>query len=130
MRLILIVEDTNNIALTLALRLKSKDYNVVAADNEASGIELAIKSPPDLMIVDAASLDSDSLATAQKIKDVTADVPTIVVAGDDRVRERAKEIGAAVVFDRASGADQLVAAVEEVMQASVRCAPAEELSTG
>ncbi len=119
MKRILIVEDDNNIALTLALRLQSKDYNVVAAGNEASGVELAIKALPDLMIVDA-SLDSDTLATAQKIKDITADIPTIVVAGDDRVRERAKESGAVFVFDSASDLDQLVAAVEEVLQASVR----------
>ncbi len=65
---ILVVDDEPNILLALSDRLKLEGYDVVSAIDGASGIELAEKEKPDIMILDIMLPDMDGFKVCEAIK--------------------------------------------------------------
>lgn len=95
---ILLVEDNEMNRDMLSRRLKKRGFEVVMAFDGKQGVDMAIESPPDLILLDMSLpvMDGWEAASHLKANDRTKNVPIIALtahamAGD---KEKALEAGA------------------------------------
>jgi DNA-binding response OmpR family regulator len=111
---ILIVEDDQNIAKALAIRLKSAGYEVTVAPDAMTGVAAALKIQPDLAMLDVSLPAGNGFTVAEKIREllVTATPIIFLTASKQRgLRHKAQDLGAAGFFEKPYDADELLAAI-------------------
>ena len=116
---ILIVEDDEGIAMALALRLKVAGYETMLAFDAVLGLSTAVRTPPDLVLLDISMPAGNGLGLAQKIKTLLPEPPPIIflTAGKQpALREKAQELGAAGFFEKPYEAEELLAAIEQALE--------------
>ncbi len=91
---ILYVEDTDDARL-LVRRLLSRDYILLEADNPIDGIELAINTRPDLILLDINLPDLSGREVATRLKPILPNTPIVALTADvtSGARERALVAG-------------------------------------
>jgi two-component system response regulator ArlR len=115
MKKILIVEDDQNIAKALAVRLKSAGYQVTVAPDAVAGVSSAVKTQPDLALLDISLPAGTGFTVADRIKELLpVATPFIFLTASKQpgLREKAKELGAAAFFEKPYDAEDLLAAIE------------------
>ena len=95
---ILIVEDDIKILRALAMRLRAGGYDTLTASDALSGVSMAVRNRPDLMILDINMPAGSGLDMLDKIRshpDMPL-IPTIFLTAskDPEYRRRANELGA------------------------------------
>lgn len=106
---ILIVEDEKKIARFLELELKHEGYDVLTAFDGRSGLETAIESDPDLLILDLMLPELSGIEVCRRLRH-TSDVPIIMLTAKDDVSDK--------VMGLDMGADDYVTkpfAIEELL---------------
>jgi diguanylate cyclase (GGDEF)-like protein/PAS domain S-box-containing protein len=95
---ILIIEDDQFEQKHLATILKREEYNLVFADDGQSGLEKALETTPDLIILDIMLPDIDGFEVCRQVRHfpTLAEVPLVMVTslGDRQVRLQGIESGA------------------------------------
>ncbi len=112
---ILIVEDDHNIAKALAIRLKSCGYEVTVAPDAMTGVAAAVKTQPDLALLDISVPAGNGFSVAEKIQElVVTTTPIIFLTASKQpgLRDKANEVGAAGFFEKPYDADDLVASIK------------------
>ena len=98
MKKILIVEDESDTMRVLFDKLKQKEVEIIEAKNGAEGLEIALKTKPDLILLDIVMPIMDGLTMLKKIKTDPAvkNIPVIILTnyGDAEKIAEAIEIGA------------------------------------
>jgi DNA-binding response OmpR family regulator len=114
MKTILIVEDDDNFARALQIRLESVGYNVLRAPNGVKGLELARQRKPDLAILDFWMPVGTGPSIAYRLRESCPDMPFIFLTGDDRqnVRQTAIKLGASGFFEKPYDLQKLLTAIE------------------
>lgn len=115
MKKILIVEDDENISKALAIRLKSRGYEVTSAPDALCGVETAMKVHPDLVLLDISLPAGDGFTVAERIQHlIPTETPIIFLTASRKpgLRERAKELGAAAFFQKPYSAEDLLGAIQ------------------
>jgi DNA-binding response OmpR family regulator len=118
---ILIVEDDESIAMALALRLKAAGYETMLAFDAVLGLTTAVRTPPDLVLLDISMPAGNGLSLAQKIKTLLPEPPPVIflTAGKQpSLRQKAMELGAAGFFEKPYEAEELLAAIEQGLEAN------------
>ena len=118
MKKILIVEDDPNIAKALAVRLTSTGYEVTVAPDAMLGLSSAIKTQPDLTLLDISLPAGNGFQVADRIQAILPQTtPFIFVTASKQpgLRERAKELGAADFFEKPYEAEDLLAAIKTAL---------------
>jgi len=113
---ILIVEDDQNIALALALRLKSAGYETSTAGDALTGMSAAASLQPDLVLLDISMPAGNGFTVAERMRSAVPDpAPIIFLTASKQpgFRERARALGAAGYFEKPYEAETLLAAVRE-----------------
>src|SRR3989337_3081041 len=116
---ILIVEDDYDVGRGLSVRLKANGYDTAWASDAHSGIEVASKEIPDLILLDLGLPDDNGFVMMKKIENITAlsSVPIIVITG--RPQEVYKEAtvlaGAKKYLQKTVENQELLAAIREVL---------------
>ncbi|MBI2925615.1 MAG: response regulator [Verrucomicrobia bacterium] len=94
---ILVVEDTENNRILLQRRLKTRNHEVLTAEDAERGLDMAATLKPDLILMDVGLPGMDGWAATRRLKSdpVTNGIPVIALTahamqGD---RERAVEAG-------------------------------------
>ncbi|MFQ5455430.1 MAG: sigma-54-dependent transcriptional regulator [Nitrospirota bacterium] len=77
--LILIIDDDDNILLTLTLRLESYGYDVVTSNTGVSGIELCKERHPDMVLLDLKMPDINGLEVLKEIKQISYNIEVIIL---------------------------------------------------
>lgn len=79
MKRILVIEDQAPMRRNLALLLELEGYSVLAAPDGRSGLEMARREKPDLILCDVMMPEMDGFAVVQSLRasDDTADIPFI-----------------------------------------------------
>jgi CheY-like chemotaxis protein len=106
-RKILIVDDNAIVVKTFQLKLKASGFNVIAATNAIEGISAARQEKPEAIILDLnfpsgenfTSLNWSGINILQwlkRYKDV-ADIPIIILTGDDPEKSKAEAFAAGAV---------------------------------
>src|SRR5437764_12867534 len=68
MKKLLIVEDDQNISQSLAIRLKNAGYEVDVAPDALSGLEFAMRKPPDLVLLDISLPAGNGFGVAERLQ--------------------------------------------------------------
>ena len=115
MKKILIVEDDQSIAKALASRLKNAGYEVNIAPDALTGLEVALKTLPDLVILDISLPAGNGFTVAERIQSlIPTATPLIFLTASNQpgLRDKAKELGAEAFFHKPYDADDLLGAIQ------------------
>lgn len=93
---ILYIEDNEQSLYMITFLLKSNGYEVVQARNGIEGIEAAVTSRPDLILLDMQLPCMDGYAVARRLRDVPnlADPPIVALTSFAMVGDREKALDA------------------------------------
>lgn len=116
---ILIIDDDQDLLLGLTARLKANGYGVICATNAISGITVARKEAPDLVILDL-GLPADEgflvLEQMRRLTDLVA-TPVIVLSARDPAgnEQRALDAGAVAFYQKPPDNHQFLTAIRHAL---------------
>ena len=84
---ILIVEDEKKIARFLELELKHEGYEVLTAFDGRAGLETALETDPDLLILDLMLPELSGIEVCRRLRH-TSDLPIIMLTAKDDVSDK------------------------------------------
>jgi DNA-binding response OmpR family regulator len=130
MQKILIIEDEPAILLGLRDEL-SREYEVFTAENGKTGMELASKKVPHLILLDLILPDGDGFDFCRQIKERGIDAAIIMVTARDQVEDKVKglELGADDYVSKPFSLEELKARIKAVLRRR-DLAPVEEYKDG
>ena len=119
MKRVLVVEDNETSLYLVRFILEKNGYEVIEARDGATGVELAVKEKPDLVIMDVQLPDIDGLEATRRIRASEADGEIPIVAltsyamtGD---RERALAAGCTGYIEKPIKPDTFMAEIEKYL---------------
>jgi DNA-binding response OmpR family regulator len=115
---ILIIEDDRKIAMALTLRLKSAGYESTTAYDALTGVDFAVKNPPDLLLLDICLPVDNGFTVAEKIQTLMpGPIPVIFITANKQpgFRQKANDLGAAGYFEKPYEAEELLAAIHNAL---------------
>ena len=116
---ILIVEDADSIRHMIEALLTARGHAVVAVSNGARGIDAAITSPPDVVLLDLHLPGAfDGFGVCRKLREqpTTQDVPIVVITAmtDEGSKQRALEAGATAYYTKPFSPTALLKEIESL----------------
>ncbi len=117
---ILVVEDDTAIRRGLADALRFAGYEVLESDNGSGGLELAIESPVDLVLLDVMLPKLDGFGVLRELRRSQPTLPVIMVTarGAEEDRVRGLTDGADDYVVKPFSAKELLARVDAVLRRS------------
>jgi DNA-binding response OmpR family regulator len=116
---ILVVDDDPDLRLSLNVRLKANDYEVIFAADGVSSIAETRKHMPNLIILDLGLPAGDGFTVLNWLKsnDSLSSIPVIVLSGRDRStnRDRVLKAGAQCFIQKPADTSHLLAAVRHAL---------------
>ena len=94
---VLVVDDDLNIQRVLVFALKQEGYEVTVASDGATGVQMALDSRPDLILMDVAMPKLDGYAATQQIRAAekgVGRVPIIMLTSEADVEQRVRGLRA------------------------------------
>lgn len=93
---ILVVDDDKSMLGLLKMHLENAGYEVLLAEDGIAGGHLALRSSPDLILVDVLMpyLNGYELVKALKTDPKTRHIPVVFLTADKQVEERSRKLGA------------------------------------
>ena len=115
---ILIVEDEEDVAKALKLRLKANGYHPMIATDSIQGVTMAHKDKPDLVILDIMLPGGGGFAVAERLKQATdtRHIPIIILTGISGIEEKAHQIGAAFYLRKPYEPEELLDAIKKALK--------------
>jgi two-component system KDP operon response regulator KdpE len=122
-RRILVVDDESQITRVLRTSLTSQGYDIRAANDGETALEIMKDWTPDLVITDLSMPNMDGLELCRRLRPATK-IPIIVlsVRGEEKTKVQALDAGADDYVTKPFGIEELLARV----RANLRRAPAAE----
>jgi DNA-binding response OmpR family regulator len=121
MKKILIIDDDRVLRRTLAAALELEGYGVSEAADGREGLNKALKTAFDLVVLDVVMPDLGGLEVCRKLREAGRQVPVIVMSGKKK-KEVDKVLGLELGGDdyliKPFGADELIARVHAVLRRS------------
>ncbi|MPZ76735.1 MAG: response regulator [Deltaproteobacteria bacterium] len=112
---ILVVDDDQDLALGLRVRLRANNYGTVLATDAVSAISQAKQETPDLILLDLGLPAGDGFIVMERLNNIEslASIPVIVLSARDPQlnRERALAAGARAYFQKPVDNDELMTAI-------------------
>ena len=118
MKSILIIEDDRKIAMALTLRIKSAGYEATTAYDALTGLNAAVKNPPDLVLLDICLPVGNSSTLFERIQTLfSTSTPIIFITASKQAgfRQKANELGAAGYFEKPYDVEELLAAIQNAL---------------
>jgi len=121
---ILIVDDDQQLLRALRITLKTRGYDIAVAPDGATGLAMASRTPPDLVVVDLGLPDMDGVAVVEGLRGWCA-APIIVLSARhaETAKVHALDAGADDYVTKPFGMDELLARIRAALR---RAAPAPE----
>lgn len=111
-RYILVVEDDENIRSLLKTNLEFEGYEVRTAEDGASGLELAEKTTPDLMLLDLMLPGMSGMEVCKRLRAKGNDLPIIMLTARGENLDK--------VMGLKSGADDYITKPFDILELSAR----------
>ncbi|HAJ56797.1 MAG TPA: hypothetical protein DCL35_03380 [Candidatus Omnitrophica bacterium] len=107
---VLIIEDEKSVYELLVLFLEKKGCSVVGAGTAVSGIMLAQKEKPAVILIDAHLPDSEGLDVLRRIRSFDKEAKVFLYSGlyNQDLEEEAVSAGASGFIDKASSIESII----------------------
>ncbi len=116
---ILIIDDDQDLALGLKVRLRANNYMTVFATDAVSAISQANKESPDLILLDLGLPAGDGFVVMERLDKIESlsSIPVIVMSARDPQanKDRALEAGAKAYFQKPVDNDELLTAIRNLL---------------
>jgi len=116
---ILVIDDDQDLALGLKVRLRANNYATVFATDAISAISQAVKENPDLILLDLGLPAGDGFVVMERLDNIESlsTVPVIVMSARDPQghRDRALGAGAKAYVQKPVDNDELLATIRKVL---------------
>jgi len=94
-------------------------YRILPASDGPTGIELAKRERPDLILLDVVMFGMDGLEVCQRLRaeSALADTPIVLltVLDDAGVRDRGREVGATAIWSKPFGPEDLLEKITKML---------------
>ena len=119
---ILVVDDEEDVAKALKVRLKANGYHVVLAFDSVQAFTMANKERPDLIILDIMRPGGGGFVVAERLKQSTAThhIPIIILTGISGGEERAYKVGASGYVMKPYHPEKLLETINNALDISGR----------
>ncbi len=118
-RRLLVVEDDADVRTGLVARLRSRDYDVMSAQDGVSALMAVKRHDPELVVLDLGLPAGDGFAVLERMRrlDKHSGTPIVVLSGRDAAANRAKalEAGASLYIEKPATGSEVLAAIEELL---------------
>jgi len=117
-RTILLVDDDHEIVESIRTVLENKGYRILVARDGNSGLMVAERENPDLLILDMMMPKKSGFLVLEKLKSRPGGlIPTIMITGNEGSRHRAyaEMLGVRDYIRKPFAMEKLVRAIERVM---------------
>ena len=96
MKRVLVIEDNGTNLYLIRFMLEKSGYEVIEAREGATGVELAGKEKPDLILMDIQLPDIDGLEATKRIRasEADSDIPIIALTSYAMAGDRERALGA------------------------------------
>jgi DNA-binding response OmpR family regulator len=121
-RKVLVVDDEQDVAKALKIRLKANGYNVVLAFDSVQAFTMANKEKPDLILLDIMIPGGGGVVVAERLKQSTAThhIPIIFLTGIPGGEERAYKLGASGYVMKPYHPEKLLETINNALEISGR----------
>ena len=128
---VLVVDDEPQITRALVINLKARKYEVDAAPDGATALQLAAARHPDVVVLDLGLPDMDGVSVIESLRSWTS-VPILVLSGrsDSADKVDALDAGADDYVTKPFGMDELLARLRAMSRRPVAGDEAPRLSFG
>src|SRR5215216_8209411 len=116
---ILLVDDDNEIIESMRTVLESKGYRVMVARDGNSGLTVAERENPDLIVLDMMMPKKSGFLVLEKLKGRPGGlIPTIMITGNEGSRHRAyaEMLGVRDYIRKPFAMEKLVRSVEQILE--------------
>ncbi len=115
--LLLIIDDELPIRRFLRVSLLAEGYRVIEADSGESGLKLAARQPPDLVILDLGLPDLDGQDVLQRLREwLTAPILVLSARDQETQKVQALDEGADDYLTKPFGVGELLARIRTAMR--------------
>jgi DNA-binding response OmpR family regulator len=118
-RLVLLVDDDEDLLIALAVPLRRQGLDVAVATDAVTAVSSAVRQPPDVVVMDIGLPGGDGMMVMQRLHALPqlAGVPVIVLSGRDPAthRDAALAAGAAAYLVKPVAPNDLSAAVIQAL---------------
>ena len=115
---VLIIEDDQQIAMALALRLNAAGYQATTTYDALTGLSAAVSNPPALVLMDISMPAGNGFSVAERIQRLNPAPPPIIFLTASKkpdFRKKAKSLGAAGYFEKPYEAEELFGAIRQAL---------------
>lgn len=115
---VLIVEDDRTIAKALAVRLRAAGLEVLMAYDALSGLDIALRQQPDLVLLDIGLPAGSGLKVAERIQNLLPKLTPIIFLTASRqpgLREQALKLDPVDYIEKPYDADKLLESVQRAL---------------
>jgi len=121
-KIILVVDDEEDVARALKVRLKANGYHVILASDSVQAFTMANKERPDLIILDIMIPGGGGFVVAERLKQSTAThhIPIIFLTGISGGEERAYKVGASGYVMKPYHPEKLLETINNALDISGR----------
>lgn len=116
---ILIADDEPSVVKILGMRLRANGYQVIAAHDGATTIELANQKKPDLIILDIKMPGKSGYSVFQDIREAvcTRSIPVVFFSAlpPDQARDKATQLGADGFIPKSADPDDMLTKIQEIL---------------
>ncbi len=121
MKKILFVEDEPSLQKTLGIKLKQKGHEVISALDGETGLILAGKEKPNLILLDIILPKKSGFEVLQELKanEETKEIPVIILTNLENIEEieKALELGSTTYLVKANySLDEVVEKIEKALE--------------
>jgi DNA-binding response OmpR family regulator len=120
---ILVVEDQDSIRRLIEALVSARGHKVVAVSSGAKAVEVAIKAPPDVVLLDLhlpGQYDGFAVCAKLRANPETKTVPVVIISARDDAptRARATELGATAYYGKPFSPMALLKEIERYNRAA------------
>jgi DNA-binding response OmpR family regulator len=117
---VLVVDDEQDVAKALKVRLKANGYNVVLAYDSVEAFMMANQEKPDLIILDIMIPGGGGFVVAERLKQsqATHRIPIVFLTGIPGGEERAYKVGASAYVMKPYHPDELLETIHRALEMS------------
>mgnify|MGYP000215085061 CR=1 FL=1 len=116
---ILIIEDEQDVARLLAVRLKHLGFETVIAADGVQGVQFAHKEKPDLIILDLMLPAGDGLLVLENLRlsSYSRYIPVVILTGvkNEEYKNRVMQKGVEAYFQKPYNPDELFNKIKDIL---------------